>query len=231
MRWSEARLRDVLEAMFRSDGRGRTTGDAPALYVVRSRDAVVCGCRADLPDEVVAALEEVAERPRGRFPEWERQYGDYIAALAAIAPIASVRGGPLWAFPDEIHDFGPTVRVGPADAHLLLGGLDEWVADAAAGMPMTASLEDGRAAGVCASVRVSAKVHCAGVETASDRRERGHASRATAGWGRLVRELGAEPLYGTTFDNLGSQGVARRLGLVLIGSEFSVDIGPAAAAG
>jgi hypothetical protein len=35
--------------------------------------------------------------------------------------------------------------------------------------------------------------------------------------------MGAIPLYGTTFDNLASQGVARSLGMELVGSEFSVE--------
>lgn len=42
------------------------------------------------------------------------------------------------------------------------------------------------------------------------------------GWAKLVRANGAEPYYATTFDNIASQKVAARLGLTLIGSEFSV---------
>ena len=224
VQWSEARLREVLEAMFRLDGRGRITGAAVALYVVRSFDAVVCGCHADLPDAVAAKLEAIARRPRSRrFPEWERQYGDYLATLTEAAPITSMRGGPLYAFPDDVPDLGG-VRIGPEQAEVLTGGLEEWIPDAVAGAPMAVSLEAGRAASVCASVRISPAIHCAGVETAPDRRRRGHAVRATAAWGRLVREAGAEPCYGTTFDNLASQGVARKLGLILVGSEFSVAI-------
>jgi len=87
---------------------------------------------------------------------------------------------------------------------------------------MVAAVVDGRAVSVCASVSESATVHGAGVETAPAFRGRGFAARAVSGWAALVRGRGAEPLYATTFDNIASQRLATRLGLRLIGSEFSI---------
>ena len=54
-------------------------------------------------------------------------------------------------------------------------------------------------------------------------RGRGFACQAVTAWARAVQTLGSVPFYATTFDNLSSQGVARRLGLDLVGSEFSVE--------
>jgi len=87
---------------------------------------------------------------------------------------------------------------------------------------MVASLTDGRAVSVCASVRASETMHCADVETAPAYRGRGLAERAVSGWAKLVRARGAEPFYATTFDNLASQKLASRLSLSLIESEFSI---------
>lgn len=84
------------------------------------------------------------------------------------------------------------------------------------------AIADGRAVSVCATVRSSSGLHCAGVETARAYRGRGHAPRAVAVWANLVRSLGAEPFYATTVDNLSSQKIAWGLGLELIASEFSI---------
>jgi predicted GNAT family acetyltransferase len=75
---------------------------------------------------------------------------------------------------------------------------------------------------ICASVRISDAAHCAGVETQAGHRRRGHAVNAVAGWARAVQSLGAAPFYSTSWDNMASQGVARRLGLSLVGVDFHV---------
>src|SRR6516164_10473736 len=85
-----------------------------------------------------------------------------------------------------------------------------------------ASIEGDHAVAVCATVAGSQSAHCAGVETLAAYRGRGFAADAVAGWACAVRELGATPFYGTTFDNVSSQRVARRLGLSLVASEFLV---------
>jgi predicted GNAT family acetyltransferase len=62
----------------------------------------------------------------------------------------------------------------------------------------------------------------AGLETLEEYRRRGHAVAVVAGWARAVRAMGRIPLYGTTWDNIASQGVARKLGLVRYGTELSL---------
>lgn len=86
------------------------------------------------------------------------------------------------------------------------------------------ALVDGdKAVALCASVRVAHGIHCAGVETVSHLRGRGFGARAVNAWASMVRSLGAEPFYATTFDNLASQSVARALALRLVCSEFSAE--------
>lgn len=208
--------------MFRLDERGCLTGDDPLLYVVRTPDAVICACHAGLPPACIDALTSIAARPRGRPRAWAGDYAEYLSTLGAFATIDAVRAGPLFGFPDDLGpDDEACVRIGPWNVHLLEGGLDEWIGDVATGRPMVAALTDGRAGAICGSVFASGAVHGAGVKSAAAHRRRGLGRRAVAGWARLVRLLGAEPLYATTFDNVPSQKLAQRLGLELIGSEFS----------
>ena len=48
-----------------------------------------------------------------------------------------------------------------------------------------------------------------------------HAAAVVAAWAAAVRASGRLPLYSTSWDNVASQGVARKLGLVLYGADLS----------
>lgn len=217
----------LLEAMFRCDGQGRLTGDAPLLYILRTTDAVLCRSHAVISDAAAAQMQTLAEAPRGRPGKWAEDYARYLSLMKPIAAVTAIRAGPLYAFPDDAPAISGCVAIDRTNLKLLEGPLNEWIEDAEHGVPMVAAVVHRRAVSVCASVRVSATVHCAGVETAPDYRGQGFAPRVVAAWAKMVRASGAEPFYATTFDNLASQAVARRLGLNLIGSEFSIHGKPA----
>lgn len=70
------------------------------------------------------------------------------------------------------------VFVTAENAGLLAGGLDEWMPDAQAGVPMMAVVKAGQAVALCASVQVANGVHCAGVETVLHLRGRGFGGQA-----------------------------------------------------
>ena len=79
---------------------------------------------------------------------------------------------------------------------------------------MVAAFDGDRAVAVCASARIGAQACEAGVETVPAYRGRGLAAAVTARWADEVRARGLLPLYSTSWDNLGSRGVARRLGMI-----------------
>lgn len=83
--------------------------------------------------------------------------------------------------------------------------------------------QDGRAVAVCASVRISGQGHETGVETDPAYRRRGYATRAVAAWSQEVKRRGV-PLcfYSTSWENDASRHVAARLGLTLMGADFSI---------
>jgi GNAT superfamily N-acetyltransferase len=137
--------------------------------------------------------------------------------------LKALRAGPLYSF-QETSDVGhAAISITQDNADLLLDGLDEWRPDVALGLPMMATVADGRAVSICTSANASVSAHCAGVETLPAYRGRGFAAQTVVAWARAVQAIGAVPFYGTTFDNQASQGVARRLGLRLMGSEFSIE--------
>ena len=105
---------------------------------------------------------------------------------------------------------------------MLRGGFEKLVEELPDWQPFVAVMEGGRAASVCRSVRLTPEAHEAGVETLSEHRGKGYAKEAVAGWARLVRAMGAIPLYSTSWDNAASQAVARKLGLALYGADFQI---------
>ena len=88
------------------------------------------------------------------------------------------------------------------------------------GWPWLAVVQDSQAVSICQSVRSSWRAHEAGVDTLETYRQRGYAVSAVAAWALAVRELDLVPLYSTSWENLASQGLARRLGLIQYGVDY-----------
>ena len=89
-------------------------------------------------------------------------------------------------------------------------------------LPCAAVIQNGQAVTICRSVRISNEAAEAGLETLSVYRGRGYAGLAVMAWARAVRKEGRMPLYSTSWDNIASQQVAKKLGLRWYGVNFSV---------
>jgi hypothetical protein len=215
------------DAMCTYDARGRMVqvnqwdGGAPSrFHLHRSADAVFCRFRADVPDALAAELEAlVAREPPGDLEALPAQRDAYERLLA---PIERTTSGPVFAFPDVIDGGADAASLKEGEANLLQDDLAPWRPDLPHRKPFFVSMADGRVACVCASVRISSALHEAGVETALAFRKRGHAVQTVAAWALAVRALGVTPSYSTRWDNHASRATAERLGLQLIGSDFSV---------
>ena len=138
--------------------------------------------------------------------------------LERQAPIAVETGGPAYRFPESVAQSHEVVQVTDANTAVVRNTYP-WLYDAlAAWGPCFAVVRDGAAVSICFSSRIGARACEAGVDTLPAFRGRGYASAVTAAWGTSVRAAGLIPLYSTGWDNLASQGVARRLGLIKFGA-------------
>src|ERR1700688_126998 len=209
-----------VEALFRYDDRGRLTsinqwngGAAPRFFLMRTVGSGIWRFRADLPDDLVSRLEPLCGREAGGdlSAKLPARYAEHLELLSSHAPVERVWAGPVYMSVRDLPPSTPPIALGDDNAHLLRGGLEDWMPDVPHRRPFMAMIENDHAISLCASVRISDAVHCAGVEPRADHRQRGHAVNAVAGWARAVRSLGATPFYTTSWDNVASQGVARRL--------------------
>lgn len=232
MRRSELDLMRLhVQALYVHDARSRIVstnewrpGPAPLFFLGRTTGGHVRRYRADLPDELSSALDALcdAEAVSSELSREPAQRADFVRLLESHAPIARVWTGPAYAFPQTIAAAGPCLPITGANADLLRGGFDDWLDDVPHRQPFLAVVENGRALSLCASVRISAHAHEAGVETLAALRGRGHAVNAVSAWAEAVRARGALALYSTSWDNQASQRVAAKLGLSLYGVDFHV---------
>lgn len=88
--------------------------------------------------------------------------------------------------------------------------------------PVVAAVDGGIAVAVCFCSRITARVAEAGVYTEASYRGRGYATEAVRGWAAGVRATGRLPLYSTSRTNAASQGVAKKLGAVQYGVDYSL---------
>ena len=219
-----------VDTLFTYDARGRMVGTnepdsrtAPRLFVGRTVGGHVVRFGETVPDDVVRELAEVVERqPAGEDlavpPAMRAALG---AVLARHGQVKEEGDGPAYRFPDSVAPPSDVVEV--TDANLaVVHETHPWLyRDLSTFGPCFVVLRDGMAASICFSSRIGALVLEAGLFTLPDHRGRGYAVAVTAAWGAAVRASGRKPLYSTAWENLASQGVARRVGLTMFGADAS----------
>jgi RimJ/RimL family protein N-acetyltransferase len=225
-------LRLHAHVLFDIDERGRllrvNEPDAdppPRLFLARGRRTELLWVRHDVPPPVEAACRQAASL----LPDWDGQPTDPPAfeplRRALEAPDAAVETGPAF-------HFGARVSASPGDPRPVR--IDETNADLldrhfpytrrflSRRHPVVGIVLDGAVVAACFSARQRAGGHEAGVATEEPVRGRGFATRLVDAWRDAVEDLGAEPLYSTTWDNAASRSVARKLGLVPYAETVSI---------
>jgi hypothetical protein len=199
---------------------------APRFFMGRTRAGNVWRFRHDLPDELVRELETLcrAEPAAKNLEDAPSQAEAIRALLHEHAPISDEWRGPAYWIPDGVDAPGEVVLISEANAQLLADTFP-WTLREPGGFkigPLAAAIADNRGLSICFCSRITAQAAEAGVETVEAARKQGHASAAVAAWAAAVRQHGLVALYSTSWDNLASQGVARKLGMLRYGDDWSI---------
>jgi hypothetical protein len=234
-----------LATIFVFDASGRVVrntdpdrGAAPRLYIGGCASGNVACVRHDVGTPTAHAIEQlVAEEPPLDAPERVPVHLDrYVELLAVEAPVDGHTMSVNYRFPRDFEY--------AQDASIVVSDTDE-EARAECGMtpdrvlpePLTAigfstvgklwtpwcvALFDGEVASMAETVRIGAAGAEVGVNTVPDRRGRGFAAAATAGWATSPSLRGRTLFYSTSVTNRSSQRVTERLGLDFIGASLSV---------
>ena len=214
-----------LQTLFLLDGADRIRGTrepqpgpGPSFALIRGASTCAWAVRADVPQQLADELDRLASQ--------EPPVSDFRAAPIHAQRYRSLAGGevssgPAFTFPETIEPPAATILVN--DLRVLARHFAGWTAAEIPGRaPVVAVVEDGHALSVCFCARRSDAAAEAGLETAAAFRGRGLAPQVAAAWALAVRASGRVPLYSTSWENRASLVVARKLGLVMYASGWSL---------
>ena len=214
--------------LLRGNDPFRSGAATDRFFLGRTAEGNVWRYRHDLPAALVEELESLARaEPVCADPallaDAEPETAPALrAALARHAPVRGEHRGPAYYLPPGPAAPPSTVEISEANAGLLAAAFPRIAEALAAVRPCVVSLEAGVAVSVCFSARLSGAAAEAGVATREEHRGRGHGSAAVAAWAEAVRAGGRLALYSTSWANPASRALARRLGAVLYGEDFSI---------
>jgi hypothetical protein len=232
---TDLELMDIhARALFTHDARsrllfvnepGNSAARAPRLFLGRTQEGNLWRFGAGVAEKLIGELTELcADEPplSADLSEPPRHFETYKRLLTPHAPAGKAEAGPAYYFAQNAGAprSGTFVDVTEKNADVLRGSFEEFVEELAEWQPFVALLEGGRAVSVCRSVRITREAHEAGVETLPVFRGKGYAPQVTARWAMRVRALGAIAMYSTSWENLSSQAVARKLRLDCYGADF-----------
>jgi GNAT superfamily N-acetyltransferase len=197
---------------------------APRLFLGRTCDGNLWRFRDDLPDALVRQLETIlAQEPvAAEVPQLPITLDPLRAALDAHSPVRATDAGPAWRVPFPIEPAADAVMVTDQNVGVLRRHFP-WTAGLLSQLqPCAAIVDHWDAVSVCCCARITTDAAEASLNTVEAYRGRGYAVAVVAAWARAVRQAGRIPLYSTSWENVASQRVARKLGLVLYGADCSL---------
>jgi RimJ/RimL family protein N-acetyltransferase len=199
---------------------------APRFFMGRSKEGNLWRFRHDLPEALRLELDALCRlEPTVTNLEVEPTQAQQIrAVLEAHAPIKEEDRGPAFWLPESSSDPRDAVLVTDANAQVLEKYFP-WKLTSRNSFrtgPLAATVVDGDAVSICCCARLTDSAAEAGVDTVESERGHGHAVRAVAAWAATIRAKNLEPLYSTSWDNMASRAVARKLGAVQYGENWSI---------
>jgi predicted GNAT family acetyltransferase len=128
-------------------------------------------------------------------------------------------GGPVYRFPDVIVSSGEAIRLTDVNRELAKETFPWLYEEVADWQPCFVVIQESAVVSACYSSRFGPLAAEAGLDTLAKFRGLGYAAAVTAAWGSEIQAMGRIPIYSTGWSNLASQGVARRVGLELFGTD------------
>ena len=214
-----------LQTLFVLNGAGRIVSTrepnptaGPAFALIQGRTTCAYAVHTRVPEELAGQLVALArtEPPVQDFKDDPVHANRYMSLLRG-----RVDSGPAFTFPEVVP--APVDIVGVTSLSQLERHFHGWTADELPERaPILAIVEAGYAVSVCFCARRSAVAAEAGLDTAAPFRGRGLGPRVTAAWAHAIRSAGRLPLYSTSWSNVASLAVARKLGLEMCAGDWSL---------
>lgn len=197
---------------------------APRFFLGCTPDGNVLRFRYDLPQERISKLTNlVTTEPINNNITRDTIISDKIKGiLQEHGEIQKIYEGPAYKLPRGIPFTSDVIKITNENVHLLENSFDYMLSELQFWEPCFAKVLNGKAVSICFSSRITAASHEAGVETLSDYRGKGYAAEVVAAWAADIYKLNRIPTYSTSWDNIASQSVAKKLKCELYGTDLSI---------
>ncbi|MEO2204567.1 GNAT family N-acetyltransferase [Paenibacillus pabuli] len=190
-------------------------GQAPALFIGMTSAGLLSYYHEHLPPDLMDQLASDVKLPLD-IPK-------LLEKIEAFRPVKDMWMGPAFVFQEKWNEWHSLVQL--IDHHntiLLAEHFPDLTGRLHAKAPVVAYVIENSAVAVCCSARISVLGAEASLYTMPAYRGYGYGVEVVKCWQYHVQEGGRIPLYSTSWDNLSSQQVARKLGLFQYGMDFSV---------
>ena len=227
-------IRRRVELRFRLDPAGRLLGEnlpedpadhtAPRLYACLGGDGLVYAFRHDVPDDRVEHATAVLEALADALFEDPDRLADAAAAIAADwgdAPV--MKAGPVYRIPRGLPQPAGVSFIDASNRDALARFFPHTHAHLDALTPCAAQVIDGDAVAICRAVRRSRIALEAGVDTIEAFRGRGFGAAVVTAWAERAWQDGRVPCYAADASSSASLALAHRLGMMRIGTEFTIE--------
>ncbi len=199
---------------------------APRFWMGRTKQGNIWRFHHDLPTDLVQQIDHICrtEPVAENLAHPPTNAAAIRALLHTHMPITSEERGPAYRMPDTIAFPTEAMLISETNAHVLEANFP-WKRSLRSNFrtaPIVATIVHANAVAICFCARLTDQAAEAGVETVATERGHGYASAAVAGWISVIRQRRLRPLYSTSWANLASQSVARKLGLICYGDDWSI---------
>ena len=220
-----------VDALYRRDAVGRllesneaSPTPAPRVFIARTTAGACCYFHADVPKALAYEIRNlVVALPS--YPVRRGEIAAYAAveeAIAAAGPIRSRWHGLAYEFGEPVAPRSSEIAQITDDRSALQGQFADFRIKLDKMGPFFAIIRDGAVVSACYSARTTADAAEAGVDTDPAHRGRGFAATVVNAWRAAIEDSGRTALYSTSYDNLSSQAVARRLGMRQYAETYSL---------
>ncbi|MCU9614831.1 GNAT family N-acetyltransferase [Caldibacillus lycopersici] len=192
--------------------------DAPLLFIGHTSQGNIVRYSNVLSNDKIRQLEQIfAAQP---LPE----FTDHLQILQNYLGAQHVQYGPAYIFPENRnYPFSKAIQITNENKELIKPYYQYTYEDFPWKQPCFVMLENNEPVSICCTARQTEIACEASVYTQEDYRGRGYSLEVVNAWANTVQKQGRIALYSTSADNLASQAVARKLGLVQYGVDIQIE--------
>jgi hypothetical protein len=194
----------------------RSQTSSPAIFIGKTNNSIFTYFRNDIPQLIIDEI--------NKYTIDSINIINLCRIIEKYKKVKDIWIGPAYRFNQhEISSIDEAVTViNGSNKQLLNKHFGDLIKELDDRSPIVGYIMNEEAVSVCCSARKTSKAAEASLKTVEQFRGKGLAQKVVYAWSKEIFRQGLIPLYSTSWDNLSSQKVAQKLGLVQFGMDFNI---------